>query len=104
MCVSTSQKDEIPFPSLKSCPQTLEVLPTPHAPASLQMLLQNLQIGSYFPFPFSRKAPDLLTAQKTKHLHYKLKTQKLNKKSLKIHYWVIWFFPLQTTWLGVLSL
>lgn len=99
MCVSTGQKDEIPFPSLKSCPQTLEVLPTPHAPASLQMLLQNLQIGSYFPFPFSRKAPDLLTAQKTK-----LKTQKLNKKSLKIYYWVIWFFPLQTTWLGVLSL
>lgn len=51
--------------------------------------------GGVLLFPSPERLPDLPTARKTKQLKFKLKTQKLNRKNLKIYFWVIWVFSLK---------
>lgn len=80
-------------------------LPTALTPALLRLPPQDLHnLVGILRLPSAERLPDLPTAQKTKQLKFKLKTQKLNKKNLKIYYRVIWVFSLKASWFGAPAL
>lgn len=80
-------------------------LPTALTPALLRLPPQDSHnVVGILLLPSAERLPDLPTAQKTKQLKFKLKTQKLNKKNLKIYYRVSWVFSLKASWFGAPAL